>query len=65
MYGPVKDGTGGTLGVLVVAEPTNGDAFTEDSLHLFRSVPFQRDAGGEERRCPCLRCADWTACRRF
>ena len=40
MYGPVKNGSGGTWGVLVVAEPANGDAFNEDNLRLFRYVPF-------------------------
>ncbi|CAM9142488.1 unnamed protein product [Laminaria digitata] len=38
MYGSVKDGSGGTWGVLVVAEPANGDTFTEESLHLFRAI---------------------------
>lgn len=55
MYGPVKDGFGGTWGVLVVAEPANDDAFSEDSLHMFRSVPFQRD-GGRGGRCPYTFC---------
>lgn len=36
--GPVKDETGGTWGVLVVAEPLGGAAFNEDSLNVFRSV---------------------------
>lgn len=46
MYGPVKDASGGTWGVLVVAEPANGDAFSEDSLHVFRSVRIQKGASG-------------------
>lgn len=34
--GPVKDETGGTWGVLVVAEPVGGTAFGEENLNIFR-----------------------------